>query len=96
MSDSQLRTPEPIFPTRPQLALTAPNPDSGPQQVENRAAEPAKRPPDELRTERTIFPTRHDPNTVTDRLNAVVDSLAETEDRFVSDTTNSILSQVKW
>ncbi|MCP5110941.1 MAG: hypothetical protein GY953_08915 [bacterium] len=42
------------------------------------------------------YATRHDPNTVTDCLNAVVDSLAEAEDRFVSDTTNSILSQVKW
>ncbi len=42
------------------------------------------------------YVTRHDPDTVTARLNAVVDSLADTEDRFVSDTANSILSHVEW
>lgn len=40
--------------------------------------------------------TRHDPETVTDRLNAVVDSLSEPEDRFVTETASSILRQVDW
>lgn len=39
---------------------------------------------------------RHDPDTVTERLNAVVDSLDETEDRFVTETAASVLSQVEW
>ncbi len=42
------------------------------------------------------YVTRHNPDTVTDRLNAVVDSITEPEDRFVTDTANDVLSQVKW
>ena len=40
--------------------------------------------------------TRHDPTTVTDRLNAVVDSISEPEDRFVTETARSVLERVRW
>ena len=42
------------------------------------------------------YVTRHDPDTVTARLNAVLDSLNESDDRFVTDTANSVLSNVEW
>lgn len=42
------------------------------------------------------YVNRHDPDMVTARINAVVDSLAEDEDRFVTATANSVLSQVEW
>ena len=42
------------------------------------------------------YVTRHDPDTVVERINAVVDSLEEKEDHFVAQTAGSILSQVKW
>ena len=40
--------------------------------------------------------SRHDPSTVTERLDAVYGSLPETEDRFVTETAHSILRQVEW
>lgn len=39
---------------------------------------------------------RHDPETVTDRINAVLDTISEPEDPFVAATSNAVLSQVKW
>jgi len=42
------------------------------------------------------YAVRHDPDTVTERLNAVVDSLENDEDRFVTETANHVLSQVEW
>lgn len=39
---------------------------------------------------------RHDPDTVTQRLDEVLDSLGEPEDRFVTETARSILEQVDW
>ncbi len=42
------------------------------------------------------YVTRHDPETVTDRLNAVVDSISEPEERFVTATAGNVLEQVKW
>jgi hypothetical protein len=40
--------------------------------------------------------SRHDPSTITERLDAVYDSLPETEERFVTETTCSVLRQVEW
>ena len=42
------------------------------------------------------YVTRHDPDTVTERLNAVVDSLDEPEDRFQTATADDVLSRVEW
>ena len=42
------------------------------------------------------YVARHDPDTVTERLNAVVESLEGEDDRFVTETTNSVLSRVEW
>jgi len=39
---------------------------------------------------------RHDPDTVTERLNQVLDSLPEQDDRFVTETSRSILERVEW
>ena len=41
------------------------------------------------------YVTRHDPETVVERLNAVVDSFEE-DDPFVTETGNSVLRQVEW
>ncbi len=51
----------------------------------------------QLYTEAMIeYLARHDPDTVTEQLNAVVDSLPDREDQFVTATTRSILEQVEW
>ena len=42
------------------------------------------------------YTARHDPDTVTQRLNAVVDGLEEGEDLFVTKTSASVLGQVEW
>lgn len=42
------------------------------------------------------FLTRHDPDTVTERLNAVLDSLPEEEDLFVKATSRKTLERVEW
>jgi len=39
---------------------------------------------------------RYDPDTVTERLDEVLGSLAEPEDRFVAETSRSILERVEW
>jgi hypothetical protein len=39
---------------------------------------------------------RHDPESVTERLNEVVDDLSPTEDRFVTATARSVLERVAW
>jgi metal-responsive CopG/Arc/MetJ family transcriptional regulator len=39
---------------------------------------------------------RHNPDTVTDRLNEVWSSVTEPEDRFVSETARSVLRRVEW
>jgi predicted transcriptional regulator len=39
---------------------------------------------------------RHDPDAVTERLDEVVDELAPAEDRFVAETTRSVLLRVEW
>lgn len=40
--------------------------------------------------------TRHHPDTVTERLNEVLESVSPDEDRFVTETGGSILEQVEW
>lgn len=51
----------------------------------------------QLYTEAMVeYLSRHDPDTVTERLNEVWDSVAEAEDRFVSSTSRSVLDQVEW
>ena len=51
----------------------------------------------QLYTEAMVeYLTRHDPDTVTQRLNEVVDAEAEREDLFVTETSRSILEQVEW
>ena len=40
--------------------------------------------------------TRHDPDTITERLNAVWDSITDPEDRFVTETARAVLQQVEW
>lgn len=51
----------------------------------------------QLYTEAMIeFLTRHDPDTVTKRLNEVWDSLSEPDDTFVTATSRSILERVEW
>ncbi len=51
----------------------------------------------QLYTEAMVeYLTRHDPDTVTERLNVVLDTIAEPEDRFVTETSRSILEQVEW
>jgi antitoxin MazE6 len=39
---------------------------------------------------------RHNPDTVTDRLNEVWGSITEPEDHFVSETVRSVLQRVEW
>jgi metal-responsive CopG/Arc/MetJ family transcriptional regulator len=51
----------------------------------------------QLYTEALVeYLSRHDPDTVTERLNKVWESLAEPEDRFVRKTSRSILERVEW
>ena len=51
----------------------------------------------QLYTEALVeYLTQHDPDTVTERLNEVLDSVSEPEDRFVTETSRSILEQVEW
>ncbi len=40
--------------------------------------------------------TRHDPETLTERLDEVLDSIAEPEDPFVTETTRTILENIEW
>jgi predicted DNA-binding protein len=73
---------------------------SVPNQVFEQADKLAKRlnkTRSQLYTEAMVeYLTRHDPDTVTDRLNDVADSVAEGDDRFVTETGRSILQQVDW
>lgn len=51
----------------------------------------------QLYTEAMVeYLTRHHPDTVTERLNEVLGSVSEEEDRFVTETSRSILEQVEW
>ena len=51
----------------------------------------------QLYTEAMIeFLSRHDPHTITKRLNEVLDSISEPDDRFVTETSRSILEKVEW
>jgi metal-responsive CopG/Arc/MetJ family transcriptional regulator len=40
--------------------------------------------------------TRHDPETVTERMDRALNAIAEPEDPFVTETTRSILEKVEW
>lgn len=40
--------------------------------------------------------TRHEPETVTERIDEVLGSIAEPEDPFVTETTRSILEKIEW
>ena len=40
--------------------------------------------------------TRHDPETLTERLDAALDSIAEPEDPFVTATTRTVLEKIEW
>ena len=40
--------------------------------------------------------TRHEPETVTERIDEVLDSIAEPEDPFVTETTRTILEKIEW
>lgn len=42
------------------------------------------------------FLTRHEPDTITQRLDDVLESLSEPEDQFVAETSRSILTKVEW
>ena len=42
------------------------------------------------------FLTRHDADTITERLDEVLESLSEPEDKFVTETSKSILTKVEW
>jgi hypothetical protein len=51
----------------------------------------------QLYTEAMVaFLNRHDPDTITKRLNEVWDSISEPGDRFVKETSRRILEQVEW
>lgn len=51
----------------------------------------------QLYTEALIeYLARRNPDTITERLNEVLDSLAEPEDRFVTETAQSVLRRVEW
>jgi len=39
---------------------------------------------------------RHDPDSVTERLNELVADLSPAEDRFVAETSRSVLARVEW
>ena len=45
---------------------------------------------------KTVVSVPDSTDTIVDRLNAVVDALEDTEDRFVAATSNNILSRVAW
>lgn len=40
--------------------------------------------------------TRHEPETITERLDEVLSSIAEPEDAFVTETTRTILEKIEW
>ena len=40
--------------------------------------------------------TRHDPETITERMDRALDSIAEPEDPFVTKTTRTILEKIEW
>lgn len=42
------------------------------------------------------YVTRHNPDTVTDQLNAVVDSLQSPKDPFAAEASRRILKNVEW
>jgi len=51
----------------------------------------------QLYTEALIeYLARRNPDTITERLNAVYDSVAEPEDRFVTETAQDVLRRVEW
>ncbi len=63
----------------------------------DRLAEKLSKSRSQLYTEAMVeYLTKHDPDTVTERLNAVLDTLPEEEDRFVTETSRSILERVEW
>ncbi len=63
----------------------------------DRLAERLAKTRSQLYTEAMVeYLTRHDPDTVTERLNVVLDALPEQEDRFVTETSRSILERVDW
>jgi antitoxin MazE6 len=71
-------------------------PDQVFQEAE-RLAERLAKSRSQLYTEALVeYLTRHDPDTVTQRLDEVLGSLAEPEDRFVRETSRSILKRVEW
>jgi mRNA interferase MazF len=52
---------------------------------------------DQLYTEALVeYLARRNPDTITERLNAVLDSVAEPEDRFVTETAQDVLRRVEW
>lgn len=51
----------------------------------------------QLYTEAMVeYLSRHDPDTVTERLDEVWASVSEREDRFVTETAGSVLEKVEW
>jgi predicted transcriptional regulator len=51
----------------------------------------------QLYTEALVeYLARRSPDTITERLNAVLDSIEEPEDRFVTETAQSVLRRVEW
>jgi metal-responsive CopG/Arc/MetJ family transcriptional regulator len=40
--------------------------------------------------------TRHDPESVTERMDRALDAIAGSEDPFVTETTRSILEKIEW
>jgi len=52
---------------------------------------------DQLYTEALVeYLARRNPDTITERLNEVYDSVEEPEDRFVSETARDVLRRVEW
>jgi len=63
----------------------------------NRLAERLGKTRSQLYTEAMVeFLSRHDPDIATQRLDEVLGSLSEPEDRFATETSKSILTKVEW
>jgi predicted transcriptional regulator len=71
-------------------------PDSVFQEAEQ-LAESLEKTLDQIYAEALIeYLARRNRDTITERLNEVYDSIAEPEDRFVSETAQDVLRRVEW
>jgi hypothetical protein len=58
--------------------------------------DPVPQAPDQPPAGEMEYLARHNPDTITERLKEVWDSIAEPEDRFVTETAQSVLRRVEW